>query len=109
MTREAKIQIKDIVAKFVEELKPKAIYLFGSYARGDYNETSDYDFYIVTPGKKRVSANLHAKAYSCLHGLKRRPIDIIVNNEATFTERSGWLNALEKTILEEGIKLYEKN
>ena len=41
MTREAKIQIKDIVAKFVEELKPKAIYLFGSYARGDYNETSD--------------------------------------------------------------------
>ena len=101
-------EIKAIVSRIAEELKPKAVFLFGSYARGNYNKTSDYDFYVVMPGKRKVSRNVTARAYACLLGMKRRPVDIIVNNEATFAERSGWLNALEESVANEGVKLYEK-
>jgi predicted nucleotidyltransferase len=101
-------EIKAITAKFVSALNPKSVYLFGSYARGDYNDESDYDFYIVMPGKRKVTCNTTAKAYMSLTGMKRRPVDIIVNNEADFAERSTCFSALEETVVKEGVRLYEK-
>ena len=84
------------------------IYLFGSYARGDYNEHSDYDFYVVMPGAKKIPIEEAAKAYSCLDGMKRRPMDIVVNNEAMFAKRREWLNTLENTVAREGIVVYPR-
>ena len=101
-------EIRTIVAKFVESLNPKTVYLFGSYARGDYNAESDYDFYIVMPGKRKITCDTTAKAYTSLRGLKRRPVDIIVNNEETFFKRADFLNTLEKTVRQEGQILYER-
>ena len=101
-------EIKAIASRIAEELKPKAVYLFGSYARGDYNKTSDYDFYIVMPGKKRVANLVSAKANLCIYDLMTRPVDIVVNNESVFKERSGWINTLEQTVIREGVKLYGK-
>ena len=37
-------QINEIVRKIAEAIQPDKIILFGSYARGDYNEDSDLDF-----------------------------------------------------------------
>lgn len=101
-------EIQAIVARFVETLNPKTVYLFGSYARGEQNAYSDYDFYIVMPGKTAVTNNDAAKAYMSLCGMKRRPVDIIVNNEETFTKRASFLNTLEKTVSKEGEILYER-
>lgn len=101
-------EIQAIVARFVETLNPKIVYLFGSYARGDHNDHSDYDFYIVMPGKRKVTCGTTAKAYMSLRGMKRRPVDIIVNNEAVFAERSNYFSALEQTVAKEGVKVYEK-
>ena len=86
------------------------IYLFGSYARGDYNEHSDYDFYVVMAGKKRITSAVASKAYLCLFGIMKKPksVDIVVNNEATFAERKEWTNALEKTVAREGIVVYPR-
>ncbi len=41
-----------IVAPIAEKRGVEKIYLFGSRARGDYDEKSDYDFYIL-PGRIR--------------------------------------------------------
>ncbi|MCL2148458.1 MAG: nucleotidyltransferase domain-containing protein [Methanomassiliicoccaceae archaeon] len=38
--------LKSIVAPVAEEYGVVRVYLFGSVARGDYNDGSDYDFYI---------------------------------------------------------------
>lgn len=38
-------EISTVAEGFREALNPLRIYLFGSYARGDYNAKSDYDFY----------------------------------------------------------------
>ena len=100
-------EIKQCVDRFVKALNPKTVYLFGSYERGDYNENSDYDFYIVLPGDTKVGCPVTTKAYSCLRNLKRKPVDIVVNNEKIFNERSSYLSTLEKTVTIEGVKVYE--
>ncbi|MCL2607804.1 MAG: nucleotidyltransferase domain-containing protein [Methanomassiliicoccaceae archaeon] len=38
--------MKSIVAPIAKEYGVKKVYLFGSMARGDHNEESDYDFCI---------------------------------------------------------------
>ncbi|MEM1538154.1 MAG: nucleotidyltransferase domain-containing protein [Candidatus Nezhaarchaeales archaeon] len=43
-------QAEDLLKKFVEDverLKPRAILLFGSYARGDFTESSDIDVCVI--------------------------------------------------------------
>ncbi|MBR4260569.1 MAG: nucleotidyltransferase domain-containing protein [Clostridia bacterium] len=101
-------EIKTITSKFVETFNPKTIYLFGSYARNDFNKDSDYDFYIVMPGKKKITVSFRAKAYVCIYGINKKPVDIVMNNETVFAERIECFDSLEKTILEEGVVLYEK-
>ena len=39
-------EISDIVAQIAEKYGVKKVFLFGSRARGDYREDSDYDFSI---------------------------------------------------------------
>jgi len=39
-------ELKAIVAPVAERYGVDKVYLFGSVARGDHNEDSDYDFYI---------------------------------------------------------------
>lgn len=49
---------RDIVALFKKQIlkkiksKKKKFVIFGSRARGDYDEFSDYDFLIITSGKE---------------------------------------------------------
>ncbi len=42
-------QIEAIKDYIIREVDPEQIILFGSYARGDFNEHSDADFLIVLP------------------------------------------------------------
>ena len=39
--------LRDIVTPIASKYNVKRIYLFGSRARGDYTEDSDYDFFLV--------------------------------------------------------------
>jgi len=42
-------ELKEIVGPIAARFGIKRIYLFGSRARGDYDEQSDYDFIILCP------------------------------------------------------------
>lgn len=99
-------EIQNIVNRFVETLKPLKIYLFGSFTRGSENNESDYDFYIVMNKNYQVTNETIANAYISLKGIKRRPVDIIINNESVFDERAEFINTLENTVIQEGILLY---
>lgn len=39
-------ELRAIVAPIAKKYGVRKVYVFGSIARGDYNENSDYDFYI---------------------------------------------------------------
>lgn len=100
-------EIQNIIKQFVKILNPLKIYLFGSFARGNENIESDYDFYIIMNKNFQVTNETISKAYLSLKGIKRRPVDIIINNESVFTERAEFINTLENTVVQEGILVYE--
>ena len=68
--------------RYKESLNPLRIYLFGSYARGDYNAKSDYDFYIIVPDENYDNIEQTNTAYCSLIGMKRKPVDIVIGNQS---------------------------
>ena len=93
--------------KLQSVIKPKQIYLFGSFARNNYTENSDYDFYIVVSDDAGDTIAITQKAYKSLRGMRKRPVDIIVSYESNFKKRKE-LDTLEKNVAQEGILLYGK-
>ena len=100
-------EIKQITEKIKEALDPERIYLFGSYARNEQTETSDYDFYVVVDEKSGNPILLSQKAYRAIRNNRTTPCDVIVNDMPNFNERRK-RHTLEKTVSTEGILIYEK-
>ena len=98
-------EINEIKDRFVRQLSPKSIYLFGSYAKGTQNEDSDFDFYIIMPDNVGNQLELTQRAYRSLRGMKRRPVDILLDFDSSFRKRSAE-NTLERIVAREGILLY---
>lgn len=71
--------IQNSINKFVEESKRilgnriKKIILYGSYARGDYNNSSDIDILVLTDYKPK-------EFYTALKQLSRMTFDIELDN-----------------------------
>ncbi len=104
--------LRKIVEIIVREIDPDKIILFGSRARGDYKEDSDYDILVLKEGVRpeerrklwgRISAALlKARLYSLAE------IDIIVQSPKRFEElRERW-DLVYYDIHKEGITIYEK-
>ena len=105
MVLESDIQI--ILNRLIETLSPISVYLFGSFANGNYNNDSDYDFYIIMPDDSGNMIDLSQKAYKSLKGLQRRPVDIVLNSESVFNKRIKG-NTLEAIVNKEGKLIYER-
>ncbi|MCD8083720.1 MAG: nucleotidyltransferase domain-containing protein [Clostridiales bacterium] len=102
MLNEEIIAIKD---KICSTVSPKQVYLFGSFARDNYTDDSDYDFYIVVPDDAGDKIELSQKAYKSLRGIRKRPVDIVVGYETSFDNRAQ-NDTLERIVKQEGILLY---
>ncbi len=77
------------------------IILFGSRARGDYREDSDWDILVVTRGKLDNRTKI-----SFWHEVYRKidlPADIIVVSRETFEKFKGDYGFVYRYALEEGI------
>lgn len=98
-------EINEIKDRFLQAINPKQIYLFGSYARGDIHNDSDYDFYLVFEDNAGDGIKLTQDAYYALRGFRSKPVDIVVGFESRFHERAK-ANTLEKRVLREGVLLY---
>jgi len=79
------------------------IILFGSRARGDYKEDSDWDILIVTRQKldKRTKLNFWREIYRRLEF----PADIIIVSKETFEKYKNDYGFIYAYALEEGIVL----
>ena len=99
--------IKQIILEESKKLgvKVEKIILFGSRARGDYREDSDYDILIIVkekPDAKRfikLQSRIRVRLYKTL----RREIDLIIITKKRFEERRKLWGSLEQTAAEEGI------
>ncbi|PIP55302.1 MAG: DNA polymerase subunit beta [Bacteroidetes bacterium CG23_combo_of_CG06-09_8_20_14_all_32_9] len=65
-----------MVEKIVREIQPEKVILFGSYARGDFNNDSDLDLFIIKDSEES-NRIMRRKLDTLLRG-RRFPVDIIV-------------------------------
>lgn len=84
---------------------PVSVYLFGSYAVGNYTDESDLDFYIIVHDGASDLAALTTKAYRAIRHVKKRPVDIIVGTKSRFENRKR-IPSVENEVYERGVLLY---
>lgn len=98
-------EISTIRDRLVETISPRKIYLFGSFAKGTYNENSDYDFYIIMPDGAEDRIAISQRAYKALRGVRKRPVDIVVGYEKIFDTRKN-IASIENVVSNEGVLIY---
>ena len=99
-------EINALRDRFVEQLAPLRIYLFGSYAEGTNTEESDFDFYIVVDDSKENLYDLTRKAYRTIRHIRTRPVDIVVGTNSRFEDRKQ-RSTIESEVFQKGMLLYE--
>ncbi len=98
-------EINELKDCLVKQLSPLKVYLFGSFATGENNDDSDFDFYIVVDDSQTDLIDLISRAYKSVRGIKKRPVDILVGTESKFEERKR-AQTIENEVFRKGMLLY---
>jgi len=102
--------LKRIVEVIVEVLDPDVIILFGSRARGDYDEDSDYDILVLKEGvKPEERRRLEGRIEVLL--LKKgifHSADIVVQSPGRYEFLKALLGTFYGDVAKEGVVIYEK-
>lgn len=96
--------IDKIINKILEVIIPEKIILFGSRARGDYRNNSDYDLLIIQKSAER-NQKVAQKIYLNLD--LPVSVDIIVQTPETLEINKNLFHSAVKDALNEGKVIYE--
>ena len=98
-------EINQIKERFVSELSPVKIYLFGSFANGTANDDSDLDFYIIVSDNTQNLVDLTVEAYKSIRSVRSRAVDIVIGTESRFESRK-YKSGIENEVMNKGVLLY---
>ncbi len=97
----------ELLGPLVAYYQPRKVILFGSQARNDAGEDSDYDLFVVveddTPAE-RLSWRGTYEARRTFH----RAVDIVTCRASVFERKRGVIGSLPHTADQEGIVVYER-
>jgi len=96
-----------ITDRLVAALAPRQICLFGSQARGDADERSDFDIAVLTDAPASECLRLEMAGIRALWGVDAS-IDLCVWSWTGFHAQTHLKASFPATILREGRKLYER-
>jgi uncharacterized protein len=98
--------LDEMVRRIVERFHPEKIIIFGSYARGEFTEDSDFDFLIVMP----VENSQRQKANEIDLALADRtiPIDVIVVTPEQYESRKNLIGTIINVAACEGRIIYDR-
>jgi len=99
--------LREITDRLAAEFEPELIVLFGSYAWGTPNESSDIDLLIVVGESQEDPAERATRALRCLRDIVV-PMDILVKTRAEVERYRSVRASLTRQILESGRILYER-
>jgi uncharacterized protein len=105
MTEAQDLLLEEIVTRQVRLWQPDRIYLFGSRARGEEDQSSDYDLMVVVPSSEEPAYRRAQRAHSVLWDLGTAA-DVLVWTREAFDSRVHLKASLPATILREGKLLY---
>jgi predicted nucleotidyltransferase len=98
--------LAEIVHRFIRDFSPTHVYLFGSRARGDAKESSDYDILLVVSTSDVPGYRLAQKAHRyTLQGIPA-PVDVVIITEKVFQAKKNVIGTLSETAIHEGKELY---
>ncbi len=104
--------LRRIVEVIVKEIDPDKIILFGSRARGDYKEDSDYDILVikegVRPEERRPLQRKIRRAFWRESIYPSVAVDVIVQDAERFNRLKNEKYLVYYSISNEGIVVYEK-
>ena len=100
-------KLAEVVRRLVDEFQPDRIYLFGSRARGDASDDSDFDILMVVPDSADPSHRQAQRAYAVLWGAGV-PVEVLVFTSDQFARQSKVVASLAATVTREGRLLYER-
>ncbi|KKM12482.1 DNA polymerase III subunit beta [Clostridiales bacterium PH28_bin88] len=103
-----RIELKRVVDALQENIRPKKIYLFGSYAYGQPDKGSDIDLCIITDDNGKRKIEVLRQARRALVHIVSIPIDLLVYRDEEFKDRARLSTTLEHKIMNEGIMIYEQ-
>ena len=94
-------EINQIKERFISELSPIKIYLFGSFSNGTANDDSDFDFYIIVNDDTQNLVDLTAEAYKSIRSVRSRAVDIVIGTESRFERRKN-KSGIENEVMNKG-------
>ena len=97
--------LAEAVRRLVAAYQPECIYLFGSVARGDADQNSDYDLLVVVPDDAPPDRRRSRLAYEALRGTGTAA-DVLVCTRSYFDDRRSLKASLPGTVLREGRLLH---
>lgn len=95
----------ELVRRLVEAYRPERVYLFGSTARGDRTEDSDYDLVVIVPDAAPPAHRSSQLAYQVLRGTGLAA-DVLVWTSSASGQRVSLRASLPHTVVTEGRLLY---
>jgi uncharacterized protein len=98
-------RLRLVVDRLINAYQPDRIYLFGSIARGDADEDSDYDLMVLVPDDATPERCGSRLAYQALRGTGIAA-DVLVSTRGSFERRAHVVASLPATILREGKLLH---
>lgn len=98
----------DLLRPVVTYYRPQKVILFGSHARGDAGQDSDYDLFVVvdddTP-PERLSWQAKYEARKTYH----HAVDIVACRASVFERKRGVVGSLSHIADREGVVVYERH
>jgi predicted nucleotidyltransferase len=103
-----KEKIKKIISQVFEEkgIKVEKIILFGSMARGDFRENSDWDLLIVVSNeldlkdKRKISKEIRIKLAEIFI-----PCDVLIKSASEMDYYSNFIGTTTREALKEGVEI----
>jgi predicted nucleotidyltransferase len=106
-TAAAELVPEPLLKQVVSVLNPRRIILFGSRAKGEGRDDSDYDLVAVLDDDAPEEMFSSRRSYEARKGI-HLPIDILPCRESTLQKRARAIGSFAHTILTEGVIVYER-
>ena len=104
-TNKADALVAESVRRLRDNLPAERIYLFGSRARDDANEDSDFDFLVVVQDSPLPRYKREQRAFRALCGLGIAK-DVLVFTRKEFERGLAVISSLPSTVAREGRVIY---
>ena len=101
-------ELKQKITPIAQQYELPAVYLFGSYARGEANENSDVDLLINRDGSKIVTLFDLGALYNDLNENLNKGLDLLTEDALLQEEAKRRTPGFLETIQRERVAIYEQ-